>query len=260
MLREYRRSPCASVCNPAFTLVELLVVIGLIGLLIALLLPALSRAREASARTKCLSNLRQLGGAFQMYADMFKDRIPLGYWSGQKQTNYLIHINENGVNFYTMIGLVQQARLLQAPQALFCPSEPLPEWRYNTPENPWPPLEQIATTRENTRCGYGTRPTVNWIENGLVPEQMSLMSKYRHHAILSDLVPTPYFVTRRHKSGINVYYGDHSARWVDRKVFDDVISTIPDITYPFSPGYNIYMLDNEASPPQGLWKRLDRRG
>jgi len=52
-----------------FSLVELLVVIGIIGLLAALLLPALNRARAAGKRIACLSNLRQVGLAVRMYAD-----------------------------------------------------------------------------------------------------------------------------------------------------------------------------------------------
>jgi len=61
----------------AFTLVELLVVIGIIALLISILLPALSRARKSANTTKCLSNLRQVGTAFQLYATEFKGTIPV---------------------------------------------------------------------------------------------------------------------------------------------------------------------------------------
>src|SRR5437899_10917216 len=72
----------------AFTLIELLVVIGIIAILIGILLPTLSRARESANRSACLSNLRQLGQAFNMYANQFKDHIPLGHISAEYQWNY----------------------------------------------------------------------------------------------------------------------------------------------------------------------------
>lgn len=59
----------------AFTLVELLVVIGIISTLISILLPALNRARGEAKRAKCLSNLRQLTMAWGMYADEHKGRL-----------------------------------------------------------------------------------------------------------------------------------------------------------------------------------------
>ena len=63
--------------NPGFTLVELLVVIGIIALLISILLPALGRARRAANTVACLSNVRQLGAALQLYMTDNQNRPPL---------------------------------------------------------------------------------------------------------------------------------------------------------------------------------------
>ncbi len=68
--------------RPAFTLVELLVVIGIIALLISILLPSLARARRAAQSAKCLSNLHQIGILMSMYSVSNKSSLPYGYWSG----------------------------------------------------------------------------------------------------------------------------------------------------------------------------------
>jgi len=71
-----------------FTLVELLVVIGIIAVLIALLLPSLTRAREAAYKVQCMSNLRQFANANQMYLNEYRSWHMPAFWNGNYPGGY----------------------------------------------------------------------------------------------------------------------------------------------------------------------------
>jgi prepilin-type N-terminal cleavage/methylation domain-containing protein/prepilin-type processing-associated H-X9-DG protein len=66
--------------HAGFTLIELLVVVAIIAVLVAILLPALKKARDSAKTAVCLTNLRQIATVFQYYGDAYNDAIPPANW------------------------------------------------------------------------------------------------------------------------------------------------------------------------------------
>jgi prepilin-type N-terminal cleavage/methylation domain-containing protein/prepilin-type processing-associated H-X9-DG protein len=96
----------------AFTLVELLVVIAIIGILVALLLPAVQAAREAARRMSCTNNLKQLGVALHNYHDTFKTFVP------RKQGTTGTVSNQGRLSgFVGLLSFMEQQPLYDAIQA-----------------------------------------------------------------------------------------------------------------------------------------------
>ena len=199
----------------AFTLVELLVVIGIIAILISILIPTLNRAREASRRTACLSNLRQISDILKLYAFSYKEACPIGYEGGLKQFSYLLNINGTGIPHTPMaMGFLASAGLCKTPQVFYCPVENDILFQYDTIQNVWCFDRQPNTNGWNhlnvqvgpdpgynnalTRMGYQTRPCMNYttsdLNNHKLVPQIDFSPDYRSSSPLAAAPPLYGFV------------------------------------------------------------------
>jgi prepilin-type N-terminal cleavage/methylation domain-containing protein len=120
---------CGNRRRGAFTLVELLVVIGIVAVLMGILIPALTSARASARKIACMSNLGQIGRAIHLYSVEYNDSIPIGpkappflspadfYPSTGAPTSLVSLQNGKPVG----LGLLLRDHLSQQPKVLFCP-------------------------------------------------------------------------------------------------------------------------------------------
>lgn len=94
----------APIGKPGFTLVELLVVIGIIALLVSLLLPALGKAQQAARTVQCAANFRSITQGMQLYAAQYKGAIPGSPWTSAA------HVRRSSDNAaYNVVGVTKNA-------------------------------------------------------------------------------------------------------------------------------------------------------
>jgi prepilin-type N-terminal cleavage/methylation domain-containing protein len=223
----------------AFSLVELLVVIGIISVLIAILLPALAKARAAALQISCLSNMRQVYSDMFMYATDHRDQVPLGYiWSNKTQSNVFLQQQYSGYqwNCAQGFGWMCVARYVKNPIVYFCPA------RASFVAKDWQPKLRIGASG----CNYTSRPVQAFPGTDLGPTEFSSpavsgitvvnyggckplpkLRNYANKAILAEQMYTTWetdvdhcaALQQAHRTGMNVVRGDGSGMWVPLDVF-----------------------------------------
>ncbi|HEX5221838.1 MAG TPA: type II secretion system protein [Verrucomicrobiae bacterium] len=227
----------------AFTLIELLVVIAIIGILAAMLLPALSKGKQRAQRTSCLSNLQQMGLATTMYLNDNTERMP---YVPDSELQLTPPVNSSDKRYNSM-GSFMPLLHPYAPNVRIWLSPPVPlalsnqwqshylsPWREggtNAPERGWANyISDLLAERnpESVRYLRGRSPeSVARARKSSVSDDEWLMSpffekpwwaEFKDQWSVGDSVP-PASGWSAHNRGRNQLYLDMHAGWI-RKIID----------------------------------------
>ena len=263
----------ARVERSAFTLVELLVVIGIIAVLLAILLPTLTRTREAANRACCLSNLRQIGVYLQQYQNQNrKGEVPIYITPA-----YVGKQVYNGtINDYVALGLLVPAGIgprsgSEAGRVFYCPANNTQaerQFNYFSPSTPGTNNPWIGVRNYHTRITYSLRPeywswdgaTDKWwniqypncrfdmnktdaidvylTDPGTRPcfPRASRFSNGSSSAVVSDLTEVEQYRKTVHRGGMNVLYANWSAKTVPQQTLDKYLDIIWDLSKKYPNG------------------------
>ncbi len=223
-----------------FTLVELLAVIGIIAVLIALLLPAMNKARDAARVVQCASNLHQIGIGIVNYAGDYQSRLPQPFSKIKADGSY--EINEPQWTHYARfgattlngnpelqhltrtpisLGLLVSQKYVASAEVMYCPSQNVFDWSYDKFNGP--PWVALRDSSQAGDCyvGYNYNPN---IKDTAGKKMLYLkLSHLKPEGVLAMDLLSRGFGSMAHGNRWNVLFGDQSVQMRQSQQALDVV-------------------------------------
>ena len=225
-----RPRPGGSSGGRGFSLIELLVVISIIAILVAVLIPSLSNAKELARRAVCSVHLRGIGVGMQVYQTEYEHlpkltrqldvHLPVESNRDLLAPWYLMpvvyHINapgSGGQSEYTNLGKLWELGYVEDARLFYCPSQEHPEFTFSNPLNPWPAEEPRFLGEEasfknwnDTFSSYARRLGLSYIRFDEVPGGT---------ALAADVNMFPEYMDTHHGGeGFNVVSVNSDVRFI----------------------------------------------
>jgi prepilin-type N-terminal cleavage/methylation domain-containing protein len=260
----------SSALASAFTLVELLVVIGIISLLISILLPSLTKARAAATRAQCLSNQRQLASALYIYQGENRGYFPPQYLGAESYvTNMAYHpiftspvytggpgtVGRGSAEGYVALGYLIRSRQIKDGRAFYCPEMNAPEFQYDAYRHMWDRVRSGDKPHDTNGLLYGylyrIYRSVSLIGSIVSAPELERLNKMRvgkfkggSMALISDMILWPGWLLWPHVRpyGLCVAYSDGHAEFVGVRPTDyEVVRYLTTLTRMETEAYSHFV-------------------
>ena len=199
----------------AFTFLEVLLVLFVVGVLAALLFPVFSRARENSRRSSCQSNLKQIGLGFLQYVRDYDETFPLAYTDNDASGAYNANFDKGWAD--NVQPYIKSTQVFQCPgePSAYAPPLRATDYWYSAPISQEETIASLRKPAQTVMCGDGVAmPAAFMATHGALAYDGDAPSLKYNGDVWDTTEQTVGQGGRRHLDGMNFLFCDGHVKWL----------------------------------------------